>query len=446
LDDFIDLQEIIIHMNKILLIKPYWPYPYGKGEHTYNRIWPPLALANCAAILEREGHCVKILDAHALRIKPNRITKHLDGYDKIFITSSSLDRWQCPNIDLTPFWETVRQIKSITDEIYILGYHGTVDPQTILTQSGAKAIIRGAPEYAVSEICQDKSFSNIAGLSWLEDGQIRSNPDRESLDLSQLPVPAFHLLDRRKYFYELLGKDFALFELGRGCNFACKFCNKIMYGPRLRVKSKEQVFEELRVAIDEQGFKTGYFMDLELLHYKNLVSDVCDYLISKDYDFQWCCQTRADSLDPDILKKMKTAGCRLIHIGVESGIQKFLDLSGKNTTEEKLIRGFRMCEEIGIKTLAFCMFGFNGETPADRKGIFEFVKKLNPNFVSFHKVYPYLKSDMYLSNLQKNKAIDRYIGRSFLKYYLRVSYLKKENILTILKGFKLYLGRLVTLS
>ena len=39
----------------ILLVKPYWPYPYSKGEHTYNRIWPPLCLANCAAILEKDN-------------------------------------------------------------------------------------------------------------------------------------------------------------------------------------------------------------------------------------------------------------------------------------------------------------------------------------------------------------------------------------------------------
>jgi len=430
----------------VLFIKPCWPYPYGRGEHTYNRIWPPLSLANCAAVLEKRGHKAKILDAHALRIKPEKIKSHIKGFDKIFVTSSSLDRWQCPNIDIQPFLKAVHHIREVTDEIYVMGYHGTVDPENILNKTQAKAIIRGGPEYIVSDIAQNKDFSQIDGISYRTNGTVVSNPDREEYDLKSFPPPAYHLLDIKKYSYEILGSNFALFEIGRGCNFGCKFCNRIMYEPKLRTKSKEQVCRELKIAIEEQGVKTGYFMDLELLHYKGLVKEVCDFLIKQNYDFRWCCQTRADSLDRETLKKMQKAGCTLIHIGVESGIQKFLDISGKNTTEEKLVNGVRMCQEAGIKTLAFFMFGFKGETPEDRNSIFQFSKKLNANFVSFHKVYPYLESDMYSPNIMVNKEVDRYIRKAFLKYYLRFSYFRKENIIILLRSLRLFLGRLVTLS
>jgi len=433
-------------MTKILLIKPCWPYPYGKGEHTYNRIWPPLSLANCAAILEQQGHKVKILDAHALRIKPKKIKSYIDGYDKVFITSSSLDRWQCPNIDITLFLEMVRFIREMTNEIYVMGYHGTVNPKSILAKTQAKAVIRGGPEYIVSDIAQNKDFSQIDGISYRTNGTMVSNPDREEYDLKSFPPPAIHLLDFKKYFYEILGSQFALFEVGRGCNFGCKFCNRIMYEPKLRTKSKEQICQELKIAIEERGVKTGYFIDLEFLAYKGLIKEVCDFLIEQNYDFRWCCQTRADSLDQAILKKMQKAGCTLIHIGVESGIQKFLDMSGKNTTEEKLVNGVRMCQEVGIKTLAFFMFGFQGETPEDRNAIFQFSKKLNANFVSFHKVYPYLESDMYLQDITSNKEVDQYIRKAFFKYYLRFSYFRKENIIILIRSLRLFLGRLVTLS
>jgi len=429
----------------VLFIKPCWPYPYGRGEHTYNRIWPPLSLANCAAILEKQGHKVKILDAHALRIKPEKIKSHIKGFDKIFITSSSLDRWQCPNIDIQPFLKAVHHIREVTDEIYVMGYHGTVDSANILDQTQAKAIIRGGPEYIVADIAQNKDFSQIDGISYRTNGTTVSNPNRKEYDLKSFPPPAFHLLDIKKYSYEILGSRFALFEVGRGCNFSCKFCNRIMYEPKLRTKSKEQVCRELKIAIEEQGIKTGYFIDLEFLHYKGLVNEVCDFLIEQNYKFRWCCQTRADSLDRETLKKMRKAGCALIHIGVESGIQKFLDMSGKNTTEEKLVNGVRMCQEVGIKTLAFFMFGFQGETPEDRNAIFQFSKKLNANFVSFHKVYPYLESDMYSPDITVNKEVDRYIRKAFLKYYLRFSYVRKENIIILLRSLRLFLGRLATL-
>ena len=431
---------------KVLLIKPYWPYPYGRGEHTYNRIWPPLCLDNCAAILEKEHHGVEILDAHALRIEPKRIAAYINGFDKIFITSSSLDRWQCPNINISPFLETVRRVKEITDEIYVLGYHGTVDPGNILDATGAKAVVRGGPEPIVSDICGGKDFSQIRGLTYHRNGHIVSNPDRHDFDLRDLPTPAFHLLDTKRYFYEVLGKDFGLFEIGRGCNYSCKFCNKIMYGQRMAVKSKEQIQEEIRTAVEENGVRTGYFIDLEFLAHKSLVKDMCDFLIKKEYDFRWCCQTRADSLSPEILDKMKQAGCQLIHMGVESGIQKFLDFSDKHTTEEKLIEGVRMCEDAGIKTLAFFMFGFRGETAEDRDAVFKFAKKLNTNFVSFHKMHSYIPSDVYLPDINLNREMDRYIRNLYLRYYLRISYLSKENIMTLIRGLKLFLGRLATLA
>ena len=188
-----------------LFIKPYWPYPYSKNEHTYNRIWMPLSLANCAAILEEQGHEVAILDAHVLRIKPHHLKSRVRGFDKIFITSSSLDRWQCPNIDIAPFLETVRFIKEVTDELYVMGYHGTVASEDILKKTCAKAIIRGEPEDAVADIAHNMTLSTVGGVTFIDNGRIISTPDRDDVDLKILPVPAFHLLDTKRYFYEILG-------------------------------------------------------------------------------------------------------------------------------------------------------------------------------------------------------------------------------------------------
>ena len=92
------------------------------------------------------------------------------------------------------------------------------------------------------------------------------------------------------------------------------------------------------------------------------------------------------------------------------------------------------------------MFGFRGETEDDRERIFAFAKKLNPTYASFHKVYPYLKSDMYLQNINADKAVDSYVRKAFLRYYLRFEYVNPENIISILRSMKLFLGRLTTLS
>jgi len=429
----------------ILLIKPYWPYPYSKRDSTYNRIWPPLSLLNCAGLLEKNGFTVKILDAHAERINPEKISNYIGRFDKVFITSSSLDRWQCPSIDIVPFLRAVEHIREVTNEVYVMGYHGTVEPGKILNLTKAKAVIREEPEATLLDICRGKALLNIKGVSFKSGAKLISTPRRELLSLKILPAPAFHLLNFRKYRYEILGGDFALFEISRGCEFKCRFCNKIMYGETFRAKSKEQVFREVTLAVEKHNVKTGYFIDLDFFSNGKLVEALCDYLIEKNYRFKWACQTRPDFLNIEILKKWKKAGCSLIHLGVEAGSGKLLRAFNKEMDLDKVRKAVKLCQEVGIKTLAFFLFGLPGEIRQEREKSFKFAKELNTEFVSFHKVFPYLGSNIHQDNFKFDKEVDKFIRSAFIRYYLRFSYLWKINLWTILKGLRLFLGRLRTL-
>ncbi|MBL7197198.1 MAG: radical SAM protein [Candidatus Omnitrophica bacterium] len=430
---------------RVLLVRPYWPYPYSRGEDTYNRIWPPLSLANCAALLERQGYNVKIMDASLERIRPHRIEDYIKGYDKVFITSSSLDRWQCPNIDISTFLETVRSARKLTNEVYVIGYHGTVNPEDILNRSGARAVVRGEPEYAVVEICNNNDLHGIKGISFRDNGRFISNPESQPIDLKNLPVPAYHLLDIKRYSYELLGRSFLLFEISRGCEYSCRFCNKIMYGEGLRTKTEAQIIEEVKTAIEKYNIKTGYFIDLNFLSNREIAEELCAYLIKNKYRFQWTCQTRPDLLDIEILEKMKEAGCQLIHIGIETGSQKSLKYLNKDIAIDEIKKSIKLCKKVGLKTLGFFLFGLPGETDEDRKNVFEFIKELNTDFVSFHKIIPYKRTKDYQDNVKLNGDVDRFINKAMCKYYLRPSYLYKLDICTLLSGFRLFWGRIASL-
>ena len=74
---------------KILLVNPFQIHLVNKKGRIYNRTWTPLDLANCGAILEREGIDVAILDANAEQYGPDEVAKRATGYDKVFITSTS---------------------------------------------------------------------------------------------------------------------------------------------------------------------------------------------------------------------------------------------------------------------------------------------------------------------------------------------------------------------
>ena len=82
----------------IVLINPYQAQLVSRVGKIYNRVWPPLSLANCAALLERQGQKVRIIDANALRMPPVRLQAELKDCERVFVSSSDLDRWQCPGI------------------------------------------------------------------------------------------------------------------------------------------------------------------------------------------------------------------------------------------------------------------------------------------------------------------------------------------------------------
>src|SRR4030067_1975872 len=190
---------------KILLLNPLQVHLVNNKGKIYNRIWTPLSLANCAALLEKEGYEVKIIDANAEKLSPEEVSKKSGEFDKIFITSSTLDRWQCPVVDLEPFLNYTRVLKENNKEIFVIGAHGTVRPKEMLELTGAKAIIRGEPELTVLEICRNNKLSSVKGISYNDNSNFISNPQQDFLDLDSLPIPAFHLLPMDKYFYEVLG-------------------------------------------------------------------------------------------------------------------------------------------------------------------------------------------------------------------------------------------------
>lgn len=430
----------------ILLIKPLWPYPRGE-DLIYNRIWPPLCLLNCAALLEREGHKVKILDAHAERIAARGVKEFIGGYDKVFITSSTLDRWQCPNLDIEPFLHTVQEIRQVMSEVYIMGYHGTINPLRILQITGAKAAIRNEPELATLEICRGRALQDIRGISFVNNKKLISNPDRKPLEIGEWGMPSFHLLDFRKYQYEILGDNFALFEGSRGCPHNCNFCSKIMYGSVFRQKAPEVLLGEVDEVVRKHGVKTGYFIDLDFIVNRQWVERVCDLLIQRNYNFRWCCQTRADKTEVFLLGKMKEAGCELIHFGIETSSERIMNAVNKEMTLEKAERGVRLAQEAGMETLCIFIFGLVSETEEERRKTIALAYYLNSTYVFYHIYVPYHDPDFFINGTKLfTESLVKLVQSSMLKFYLRPRYLlgaiKRRKFSMLFKQLILFLGYL----
>lgn len=422
---------------KVVLAKPCWDYPKGPSESTYNRVWAPLELANCAAILRAAGHDASIIDAQALDLPPDALARRAASADLVVLTSTGLDRWQCPYNDAAPFVAAAKALKAAGLRLAVMGFYPTVAPEATLLLTGAEFAIRGEPEGVVADIASGKHPADLAGVSYLRSGRIVSNPDRAPIDITSLPVPAFELFDPDLYFYEILGRRFLLFEATRGCPYGCVFCSRVMYGQPFRKKTAAQMRAEIDRALSSTDVRSAYFIDLEFTVARDLAKSICEHLIARGSPLVWCCQTRADNVDEELLSLMKKAGCRLIHLGVESGSDTVLSASGKATSKDAIRKGVRMIEKAGIETLAFFMFGLPGETDADREETIRFARDLAPTYASFHFATPYPGSKLF-SDLKMKvgedisfplvapgadvRELKGWVSRAMRSFYLRPSY------------------------
>ena len=422
---------------RISLIKPCWSFPIGRSESIYNRIWPPLSLINCAALLRKSGHDPLIIDAAARQLSPKEVAKLADGSEMVVVTSTSLDRWQCPNIDIEPFLSVIAELRSNGMSPYICGTHGTVRPQEILELSKAHGVIRGEPEEVLVNLAKSGSPAGVKGMTYLKDGEIIHEPPCQGVVLTDLPLPAFDLLDFSKYSYEVLGKNFALIETSRGCPYGCTFCVKATYGPDCRYKNPDQVIREIDDLLS-RGVKSAYFFDLEFTLNRKMVEAICTHLKSLGSPWDWCCQTRADAVDEPLLNNMKEAGCRIVHFGVETGSKRLADTLGKNVSFQEIRHGVKLTQRAGIESVCFFMFGLPTETEKEALETIRFARELSPTYASFHIAQPYpgtmfhdqvkeslgdeLFPEAYTGVISKKKLLSL-TRRAFLTFYLRPGYL-----------------------
>lgn len=428
----------------ILLINPRWQGIRRQMQPQFKRLWQPLDLALAAALLEKNGFTVQILDNNVDRLPPAAVGRLAEGFEKTFITSTPYDRWQCPSLDIQFFFDALAHIPR--NRLYIMGAHVTERPEAILRQSGARAAILGEPEETILDIAQKDGTgeipSDLQGIAYLRGDQlVKTAPRDNPIDLDQLPRPAYHLLKMDQYRYEFMGGNFAILEGSRGCPHNCSFCYLGMYGPRFRQKHLDRLLDEVRYVTREFQVQNIYFMDLEFgLNRKHLIS-FCKALADLNLGVRWCCQTRVTDVDEEVLKWMKKAGCTLIHFGVEAGSDRILRQTGKGITVSDCAKALNLTRNAGIETALFMNFGFPGEALSEMNATVKLAIRLDPTYAAFHLIVPFpgtrlaretgLDMAAFPPHLYPHynfidhdlKPLKSVLRRAYLRFYLRPAYL-----------------------
>jgi len=358
----------------------------GERVRRFSRPWVPLDLLNCASLIRQEGHDVRLLDYRATDVPVAERDRMIAAADLILVTTTPLDRWQCPTLDTEATFRFLRAFPG--ERTWVTGTHGTLQPEWVLRQSGAAGLLLGEPEASVRRLLSDPVAPTGPGLAMLRDDRLVAEP-ADPIDLTTLPVPAFDLVAIDRYRYELLGDRFLVLETARGCPFGCTFCSRSMYGRKVRRKTVAQVVDEVERALADTAFRHAYFIDLEFTFHRPPVVELCEAILAHGWRFRWTCQTRFDQVDEALLRLMRRAGCRLIHFGVETGAARHVKALKKGLAIDTIRTQHALVQQCGLQTALFFLIGHPDETVEEQRETIALACDLNPDYASFNIASPY---------------------------------------------------------
>ena len=168
-----------------------------------------------------------------------------------------------------------------------------------------------------------------------------------------------------------------------------------MCGRGFRGRSPSKVVDELEWLRDTFGAGIFAFYDDTFTFDVNRAVAICDEMQRRKLDLPWDCRTRVDRVSKELLTKLHSTGCQLIHFGVESGSQQMLDLMHKGTTVEQNAQAIAWAKEAGISVAISLVIGYPTETPQMLQQTIDFTYRTKPDYVYMCEAVPYPGTELY---------------------------------------------------
>ncbi|RLI05488.1 B12-binding domain-containing radical SAM protein [Candidatus Bathyarchaeota archaeon] len=382
---------------KVLLVQPPLT-PEIELYSTAGIVAPPLGLAYLAAVLEKYGYPVEILDAPALEVTFKDLAVELKRRkpDLVGITATTAT--------ISNALQTAKVTKEVLPESIVMmgGAHITFTHETLMKENPFVDVgCIGEGEYTLLEFVKtvenEGNLKNVKGIIFRKDGKILKTEPRPLIEnLDDLPFPARHLLPMNRY--KAFRKKMILGTIltSRGCPFNCIFCSSsLLFGKKFRARSPKNVVDEIEQF--QETYKTRYveFVDDTFTFDKKRAEAICKEILDRKLDTQWVCSCRVDLINKELMKTLKKAGCIMIYFGVESGVQRVLNILKKGIKIEQAVRVMKWAREVGLETVASFVLGTPGETWEDALQTIKFAKKLDPDYVQFSIATPFPGTELY---------------------------------------------------
>jgi len=421
---------------KVLLIDPpfYEEVALGKGHgssmHLVQNVIPSLGLGYLAAVLEEKSHKVKIIDC-TVGISHEKLRTILEDSEKSDIVGITAT---------TPTFESAKDVAKIVRAAYrdsfivIGGVHVTSQPEETLKHECFDVGVLGEGEYTLLELVEKFNergtacFKEIKGLAYKDGSRIVINERRPYIqNLDELPFPARHLLPPLSA-YKPTPASYKRLPVGvlmatRGCPCHCAFCDRSVHGTRYRMRSVDNILDEMEELIYKYGAREIRFFDDTITINKKKLFELVDRMKKRKIKVPWTAQSRVDGITPEVLKKLKEGGCWQLLIGVESADDRMLKIMNKGTTVAQNTKAVELMKKYKMGIRADFIVGVPGETKESLNKSLDFTIKNDLDYVYFNKFVPFPGIELTRVLEKKGYKFDVSKGSSILDIQSKMIYL-----------------------
>lgn len=279
-------------------------------------------------------------------------------------------------------------------KIVVGGHHVTILKEKVLEECNDIDFgVVADGERTIVELCRDDMrYEDIKGLIFKKDQKIVFTGERPPVEnLDEYAFPRYINFNMKDYSRQIP------IQSSRGCVYQCTFCPNKLIGRKFRTRSPVSFVDEIeywyskgirQFAIDDDNFalirKRAYAIcdEIEKRNFKNLLIRCSNGI-------------RADSVDRQLLARMKEIGVREVGFGVDGGNNRVLGHLKKGETIETIEQAIKDACELGLDVKMFIIVGTPHEIRADIEDSIRLAKKYPIARVNFNNAIPYPGTEMF---------------------------------------------------
>ena len=337
-------------MKEVVLVNLPYPVKFVSADGMEDFRGGHLGLGYIASQIELSHIKTRIIDCPRENISMSQLIKILKENPPMMLGITFY------YINVVNLYRVLAFVEQMSNKPFVVlgGRQATATVEQLLTSSLCiDCVSVGEGEITlqqVAEAVRDKSdWRNIRGLAYrTEEGSVKFTPPQKLVeDLDLLPFP------KRNFFP---GQTRAGICTTRGCYGKCIFCStdqfyKYTCGQRIRTRSAENVVEEIGqlyangirfLMIDSDNFliadklKSGW------------IERFCQLIKERNLKIKFQIFARSDQINEEVIRKLVEVGLHIVFLGVESGIQKRLDLFKKNISRDISKKAIEILDKMNV--------------------------------------------------------------------------------------------------